>query len=333
LVEKAIGTPSKTNSVPEILCDGRIQITPRKSPRGEHEDEAVKHEKTPMSLTGQQLLDTFLTPLKRIDVNAAAGKTPSSASKLHFSTPAFLRRSQLPTVNGNEDFASTQTARLPRKPLGRGLSAIVASLRKVEEEELDDDLEALREMERDGIDSKLGACPPTSAERETSNVAVDGKIGQLPPSAFNSESLHDTTGKQEQSQNGKSLKVYKKRGQKRTTRLVNMKPVRVKRLPNNTAPDDGDDSVPETHLDDRTAVPQTLGRDFGSDAVDPEGNTAFDRGNDDITKKASGKTEGPIKRVVRKVNAAAHANFRRLKLKNTGAKGAPGYRSKFRRRK
>ena len=35
----------------------------------------------------------------------------------------------------------------------------------------------------------------------------------------------------------------------------------------------------------------------------------------------------------KKVNELAHANFKRLKLKNHGAKGGPGFGSRFRRRR
>ena len=40
-----------------------------------------------------------------------------------------------------------------------------------------------------------------------------------------------------------------------------------------------------------------------------------------------------MKKAARKVNELAHANFQKLKLKNNGAKGGPGYNSRFRRRR
>jgi hypothetical protein len=50
-------------------------------------------------------------------------------------------------------------------------------------------------------------------------------------------------------------------------------------------------------------------------------------------KKSARKPEGTVKKAVRKVNELAHANFQRLKLKNNGAKGGPGFNSRFRRRR
>ncbi len=50
------------------------------------------------------------------------------------------------------------------------------------------------------------------------------------------------------------------------------------------------------------------------------------------TPTVSTDKESGIKKAVRKVKAVAHANFRRLKLRNHGAKGGPGYNSRFRRR-
>jgi hypothetical protein len=38
-------------------------------------------------------------------------------------------------------------------------------------------------------------------------------------------------------------------------------------------------------------------------------------------------------KAARKVKAMAHQNFKRLKLRNSGAKGGPAHNSRFRRKK
>ena len=50
-------------------------------------------------------------------------------------------------------------------------------------------------------------------------------------------------------------------------------------------------------------------------------------------KEKKEKKEGKIKKAARKVNELAHANFKRLKLRNNGAKGGPSFSSRFRRRR
>ena len=114
---------------------------------------SLRHSRTPATAGKTFMLDAFATPMKIQDPSFQGGKTPSSVSKLHFSTPSFLRRDnhriKLPVLNENEEglVVSPEMIRVPRKPLVRGLSSMLAGLRKMEDEAADDDLEALREME------------------------------------------------------------------------------------------------------------------------------------------------------------------------------------------
>ncbi|OAX78533.1 hypothetical protein ACJ72_07160 [Emergomyces africanus] len=134
-------------------------------------------------------------------------------------TPSFLRRrnlfssSSLP-ANPRQHHGgilqphdlSPVAVRMPQKLVGRGLSSIVQGLRDIQEERLDEELDVLREME---------------AERD--NVVVvggaddaDGRATSISPS---------------------KTRQWKKKGQKRTTRRVIMKPVRTKPNPNPTTPE------------------------------------------------------------------------------------------------
>ena len=92
--------------------------------------------------------------------------------------------------------------------------------------------------------------------------------------------------------------------------------------------------VPETRVNE---IPgSTEARNFDSDTQSEytasEGGTRYRR-PDQVQKKKRISKDGKIKTVARKVNALAHQNFKRLKLRNSGAKGGPAHSSRFRRKK
>lgn len=330
------------------------------------------------------------TPLK--DSSNRVAKTPSSSrsvSKLQFQTPAFLRRIPMSKINENSEFASPEPIRLPRKPLIRGLSSIVADLRKTQEEQLDDELDALREMENEGAptvpakkpsaaprsEGQPPPAPPGPAKGDDSHteiiLAEDSQKQTLSLlGGFDDEGMYDSEdGEQEGlDRDGKPLRVFKKKGQKRTTRKANMRPVMTKRPPSTGPPrepdqDDDGEMIPETQV--AKSVPKPPGADDdaesqsgsefdGSDYDDDEDELARDEPR--ATKKAAASTsskkkkeasaakqkkvggdgdkpEGKVKKTARKVNELAHANFKRLKLRNSGAKGGQGFNSRFRRRR
>lgn len=326
------------------------------------------------------------TPLK--DSSNRVAKTPSSSrsvSKLQFQTPAFLRRIPMAKINENSEFASPEPIRLPRKPLVRGLSSIVADLRKTQEEQMDDELDALREMENEAAPTRPTkrptAVPPSEDQsppappkpatgddgRTEAILAEDSQkqnLGLL--GGFDDEGMYDSEdgGQQGLDRDGKPLRVFKKKGQKRTTRKANMRPVLTRRPPSAGQPRDPDpeedrETIPETQLG--ASAPARTGADgdadllsgsefAGSDYDDEEDELARDEPR--AAKKATAssrkaaptaqqkqgggdgdKPEGKVKKAARKVNELAHANFKRLKLRNSGAKGGQGFNSRFRRRR
>ena len=166
----ADNTPSRPRSTTTATATdaaaAAVQATPRK------QTGAVDHYHHAPASGGRE--DAFATtPLRGLDGNARSsgfaarvgleGRTttttatattprgPRSASALQFATPAFLKRGCAPlppSVDENGEYVeSPRPLRLPRKPLVRGLSSVVAGLRRLEEEALDEDLEALREVE------------------------------------------------------------------------------------------------------------------------------------------------------------------------------------------
>ncbi|CZS97978.1 related to DNA replication regulator SLD2 [Rhynchosporium agropyri] len=354
-------TPSRRNA--QSVGLKAIHATPRKI----GSDNPLKGSRTPGS--GKRLLDAFVTPAKNRHINGQAG-TPSSVSKLHFNTPSFLRRNnhrvQLPAVNEEEGLElSPQMVRVPRKPIVRGLSSMLAGLRKMEDEAADDDLDVLREMEMEmSMEGGRTTSPKPKPKPLAKSIPVATKENILVADSqtnlvggFDDEAQFDSDIEDQKDRDGQPLKVYKKKGQKRTTRRTKMKPTRSK--PSNPQPsalvEDSDDElagtgelVPETQVDDDTdekldagvdgdgTAPFEEGRNYDSGSQSEytasEGGTRYRRPDQSKKRKVMTK-DGKIRTVARKVGAMAHTNFKRLKLRNTGSKGGPAHNSRFRRKK
>jgi DNA replication regulator SLD2 len=198
-----------------------------------------------------------------------------SVSKLQFATPAFLRRTALPMPTLDENAVSpAAVTRLPRKPLFRGLSSVVAGLRKLEEKTLDDDLDVLREMENERRPAPIAkprtaqqkdaaaagdqSLPVTEDSEASAAQVVELEDSQVPKQdhdiqppgllgGFDDETAYDSPEEQ-QLDRGQPLKVYQKRKPKRAHRLVSLRPTKAKR-PTIEAEQKDEDVVPETQYD------------------------------------------------------------------------------------
>jgi len=224
----------------------------------------------------------------------------------------------------------------------------------MQEEALDDDLDALREVEGGPSPSKnpqqIQAHRPQPSkytERiqvEDSQQVTDFPFIDFPDLDFNSDVKEgEPLGEKEQAMvdRDSKLPVYKKKGQKRTTRKVNMKPVRSKpparkASPTNYSDDEEDeehaweraDGDQETGGESRDLVPDTQ-QGFEADSLplyDSKRN--FDSESDGGTSYTAsvGGTRykrSKVKTAGRKIKAGAqaHMNYKRMKLRNTGAKG------------
>ncbi|KAL1968201.1 hypothetical protein VTN77DRAFT_2036 [Rasamsonia byssochlamydoides] len=128
------------------------------------------------------------------------------ANPLQSETPSFLRRSNSGRFTSNPNPTTTDLSpvavRKPQRFVGKGLSALVQGLRDMEEERMREDWEILREIEQE------------QAQAEASSNDVQVGDSQMP--------LNEGDG---------NSRPWKKRGQKRTTRLVKMKPVPSKPKP------------------------------------------------------------------------------------------------------
>ncbi|KFY01605.1 hypothetical protein O988_02675 [Pseudogymnoascus sp. VKM F-3808] len=326
---------------------------------------AARHSRTPQSSSKRFLLDTFVTPLKRRrGSNEGSAKkpslTPSSVSKLNLSTPSFLRRDNripaLPAISEDAtDALSPPAPRLPKRSLVRGLSSMLASLREMQEEALDDDLDALREMESGppppNAGPKQAVLPKPQAPKLQESVQVgdsqqltDFPFIDFPDLDFNNDGkdAEDALGEREQAiaDRDSKLPVYKKKGQKRTTRKVNIRPVRTKAPAKEAAPTtaysgseddeygDGQEDTQGGETQNPDLVPDTQ-EGFEADSLPLyKAVRNFDSGSENSTqytasvggtryKRSKQKTTGRM----HKVGAQVHTNYKRMKLKNSGAKG------------
>ncbi|KAJ5118772.1 hypothetical protein N7526_010409 [Penicillium atrosanguineum] len=208
----------------------------------DEEEESSRLSRTPASSTKQfYLANLFATPTtmryaamveaedeKADQRNASLSAAAASPEPYPSETPSFLRRSNFnrlpPLTHNNSGGLSPIASRKPVQYAGRGLSHIVQGLRAMEEERNDDEWDMLRELE---------------TEQEAVNMAPEDHYPE---------------------QKGKP---YKKKGQKRTTRRVIMRPVapRPKSKPEAAPVDDSDDEVvaiPETQLADSKGEEQGI---------------------------------------------------------------------------
>lgn len=345
------GTPSKSRTALGEVVPNILQTPSKNANKVESETSFElrgRREKTPLSTGKKFLLEQFVTPKKRkLDEHG----TPTLGLK-EFSTPAFLRRDNFLTVVDEANESTPRPAPWKRRGLGRSLSTMIKSLKKQEEDRLDEEADIMREleMEAEGIPVTKTARLPKVLVEDSQNTMPLG-----PDRGLESEGDDDEVA-DELDPDGKSKKVWKKKGLKRQTRRVistsytprkiciaNIRPVR----PNFTkpkapvAPTPHDDSEEE-----RGRVTETQGT-LNNPASDDEfaGNSdesdyASDNSHTPKRRKAQKKRsehtstsqpkvsiqgdEGPVKLAARKIKATAHANYRRLKIKSKGGNGGKG---------
>ncbi|KAJ5711730.1 hypothetical protein N7488_005886 [Penicillium malachiteum] len=218
----------------------------------EEEEESSRLSRTPASSTKQfYLANLFATPttmryaamveaednnMKEGDMHAP--EAPVSRHSNPSETPSFLRRSnsnRFPPPSTNNNGLSPIASRKPLQFAGRGLSHLVQGLRDMEEERLEDEWDILREIEE---------------EQEAMNFQVP------------------------ESQPVENERPYKKKGQKRTTRRVIMRPVISKPKPKTQEPD----PIPsdEEFEEEIAAVPETQVQDVPSDIENAYGDIGDD---------------------------------------------------------
>ncbi|KAL8902247.1 MAG: hypothetical protein Q9192_000122 [Flavoplaca navasiana] len=305
--------------------------------------------------------DPFTTPSKRriIDVDGIPEAASPVSVVRYDDTPAFLRRdsqnfsqrqqlSESCKLNENDVLSwSPVSVRVMRpKPAARGLSALVKGLRELEEAKLDDELETLREIEGDervGRNSQAEAWPKVCVK--------DSQLPGMPlgPDGEGESEMEDLEALQAagRDRNGRPLKIWKKKGQKRTTRRVTIKPNTAKWKPEQewkVGKEDESEEVVVVVEESQIGLPPRDGQaedieDIQTDdgSIDKGGpgreiaESRIHEKEDKHTKSSKGPKEPPKDKKRKVVNAAAHTNYRALKIRNKNSKGKGSGR--FRRRR
>ncbi|KAK4498470.1 hypothetical protein PRZ48_011128 [Zasmidium cellare] len=314
-------TPSRSKDAQRPGVEALVAGTPSK---GATTLPDPSFSKTPQSVGKRFFLDALAgTPLKRKRDDGDVGTTSSKKRGGHWGS-AYLKRSfHLAPID--EEGAEPPTTRKPRKPgMMRTFSAMIQNLRDQQDEQMDEEWDIMREMEEEGesggVVEKKKEAPKVMVQ---DSQAAEMPLGpdQAPVSDEESVAERDT-----------GRKPWKKKGLKRQTRRSNMKPVLHKAKKADEV-DEFDvreeDVVPETQLaedpkhgsDDEYGSEPDFDEDEKSKRTKEKKSTAKEKDKDKEGKKAK----------PRKVNPDAHANFRKLNIKNKNSK-AKGRGGRFGRR-
>ena len=329
-------TPQKNGQILglfDLLSPPSAKSTPSKRPKSAKSVRETQNTPSKARLSGNAIgqvtpSKSVTSPLRSVQANILltpsarrfdTARTPISENARHDETPDFLRRgprrsiaSQAAEVgNGEEQDPSSWSpiaVRMPPRTAGTGLTALVKGLKDMEEDRLDEEMELLRDLEQEERDIAPGSRKP---RLQVEDSRIQPPI-ELPLGADGeSESTDDDDiAKEGLDRCGKPLKVWKKRGQKRTTRKVNIKPTSAKWKPEPAwKPHEGSEEENKA-LESGNEVTQ-------GDHAD----------EDDVTEmKVKAKTSKPSKDQLgkagrpKKVSPAAHANYRALKIKSKGTK-------------
>ncbi|KAH9861625.1 DNA replication regulator sld2 [Plenodomus biglobosus] len=320
------GTPSKRRAV---LGDAQPNIpqTPSKDSETSIEPRA-RGERTPLSAGKRFLLNQFVTPKKRkLDDQG----TPSTIRGL--ATPAFLRRDNMLSAIEEDDEPAPRPMPWKRRGMGRSLSSMIQAMKKDEEDRLDDEADIMREMEME----EQGISKPKKSKTPQIQIEDSQMDMRLGPDR-GVESDEDSEEEPELGRDGKPRKAWKKKGLKRQTRRVIMRPNIAKPkaepvLQNREESGDEDAAVPETQVQANGATEDMDSDEDGSIYASDASHTPKKRKIQ--PKKANEPTEKPkegiVKKAARKIKATANANYRRLNIKGKAA--SSGAKGKFSRRR
>ena len=332
-------TPLKRKALGSVR--GNTLTTPCKRPRSNDQNlyTDIMHQKSPLSGTKGKTLSDVITPsiVRATDCSTPASRTEVSKLRLD-DTPAFLRRDGQRADMGKENLIGEEQGvswspiaihRLP-KAAGRGLSALLRGLREMEDEGLDEELDMLREMESESAPRNIvdqSRVLVNDSQRPEVPLGPDGSIESDKDAVEYTEK-----GKGEEC---KPLKVWQKKGQKRTTRRVLMKPSTAKWKPEpvwrvGRPNEDDEDSAAETQVVDVDRSMDWKDRGCNDDDfrdVRGSGEVMKARiGSRDVVDVKSEKTRGSAKKAKKKLSATTHANFRALNIKNKQSQGKKGGR-------
>ena len=210
-------TPSKRRIIFGEIDTNIFQTPTKKDAEAASETSSasrIRGERTPLSVTKRNLFNQFVTPKKR---KLDEGGTPTSALK-GLATPAFLRRDNMLDRIEEADEATPRPAPWKRKGMVRSLSAMIQSMRKDEDDRLDEEADIMRELE---MEEEEGISAP--ARLRVSQVQVVDSQVVMPLGPDRGSESEDDEGEEELGRDGQPRKVWKKKGLKRQTRRTNSK--------------------------------------------------------------------------------------------------------------
>ncbi|KAG0126986.1 DNA replication/checkpoint protein [Tuber indicum] len=316
-------TPQKTGNVLglfESFVD--IEVTPKKAKDRVSASPVSTRKTGDTNEGGANGRGEFATPRKRKAEEISVGSAKKRGEE-EFTTPTFLRRDS----SRFQPPVESPPVPLPMRPV-RGLSSMVAELRKMEdeaiEEEFADDEEAMKEME--ALDGEPSLPPPEQRGEE-----LEVGIGDLPPGAFAEEAIVD-----ENEGEDKDKPKWKKKGLKRQTKrtISNYTSpntnILVRKLTNIVRPTT---TKPQEMPQEEDLPPDPANAELPPAGYDDDEDLSNIESEDEHTSKKAmvDKGKAVVKKVVRKVKATANANFRRLNIRGQGTKARGG--GKFRKRR
>ncbi|KAH7409954.1 DNA replication regulator SLD2 [Phaeosphaeria sp. MPI-PUGE-AT-0046c] len=324
------GTPSKRRAVLGDVELNVLQTPSRKAQQATSEaslESRARGERTPLSAGKQRMFNQFLTPQKRkVDEEG----TPSSTMR-GLATPAFLRRGNALGAVDEEEEATPRPVPWKRRGLGRSLSAMIQAMKKDEDDKLDEEADIMREMEMEEAGISIPRKP------KVPQIQVEDSQAPMPLGPDRGLESEDEEEQPELGPDGKPRRVWKKKGLKRQTRRVNMRPNFTKPKPQPTLqiqddPEDQQGNVADTQVAGNAADVVNSEDDFSDFTSDvshtPKRRKAPKKKSETTTEQPK---EGTVKTAARKIKASAHANYRRLKIKSKGGNG--GGNGKFGRRR
>ncbi|EFE39794.1 conserved hypothetical protein [Trichophyton verrucosum HKI 0517] len=288
-------TPSRKGKVPGTPSSRGTPATARR----------LRYASTPLSSARKFYLASFFAtptanrcttiPEEEEDNNAAGGAGLTSE------TPSFLRRKNIFSPRAKNNVPTLHSpgpvaVRMPQKLFGKGISSFARRLQEQNTEKK----EGVDEQSEDRVEeTQIFSDQDQEVNNEDNG---DGDVHKSP---------------------SKTHKTYKKKGQKRTTKLSRLKPSRTK-----PAAQPLWESLVEESEDElaaaETGAPPVEQDDGSSD--DPDGDEAY------IPKNHEKNPRKPVKSVSktaaekkpRKIKAEAHANYRSLKIRSRGGQKGGG---------
>ena len=215
-------TPSKGEVTALVATAALVSATPSKATKRTPSE--LDLSRTPQSSSKQRFLEAFIaTPLKRKREGGEGGRQTPSTAKRQYATPAFLQRSfsHSRIDEASEDCAASGPP-AKKRGLVRSLSTIIRGLKKQEEERMDDEWDILNELEAEGRGEKR---PPLDREKV---LVADSQAAEMPLGPDQGEETQEDSGDDDPGAldaNGNPRKVWKKKGLKRQTRRVIMRPL------------------------------------------------------------------------------------------------------------